>query len=209
MIADYITEQHQIDRVKSWIRRYGIVLMSGIVVVASCIGIWRYMVSVQHRQVMQASTLYDVMLTKRAQRRYGEVENYAKVLVHHYTETPYAQMAAFMLARNAVQKRAYPIAEHHLYWVMRHSQTAAVRQIARLRLARVLIAEHKSEEALRVLERIEDKDFYGLVYEIRGDAYVSQKNYALARQAYHHALTMLPNAESARPLLQMKYDDLA
>jgi predicted negative regulator of RcsB-dependent stress response len=49
----------------------------------------------------------------------------------------------------------------------------------------------------------------GLVDEVRGDAYLAKKDTALARQAYQLALAEIPNAEISRPVLQMKFDNLA
>jgi len=59
------------------------------------------------------------------------------------------------------------------------------------------------------LNKIDDKNFNGLTEEIKGDAYLAMNNIALARKAYQQALNDLPNAEVIRPLLQMKYDNLA
>jgi predicted negative regulator of RcsB-dependent stress response len=72
----------------------------------------------------------------------------------------------------------------------------------------VLLAEQKPQDAIKMLQTTEDDNFNGLTDEIRGDAYLAMKNIALARQSYQQALSELPNAESIRPLLQMKYDNL-
>jgi len=54
---------------------------------------------------------------------------------------------AGMLARDAVLKKNYPEAEKQLTWVMNHSHIASLRQIARLRLARVLLTEQNPEQS--------------------------------------------------------------
>ena len=95
-------------------------------------------------------------------------------------------------------------------WV-RHgggADVASFRQIARLRLARVLLVEQKPSDAIKILEKVDDKNFNGLINEIRGDGYLAMKNLEIARQSYKEALRELPDAETIRPLLQMKYDNL-
>ena len=58
------------------------------------------------------------------------------------------------------------------------------------------------------LKTVEDKNFNGLIDEVRGDAYLAMNDKDKARQAYQQALEDLPNAEVIRPLLRMKYDNL-
>jgi predicted negative regulator of RcsB-dependent stress response len=114
-----------------------------------------------------------------------------------------------MLARDAILKKNYPEAHTQLQWVLKHSKDPSIREIARLRIARLLIAENKAQTALELLKKIDDKNFIGLIDEIRGDAYLSINDPKAARAAYQQALNELPNAEVTRPILQMKYDNLA
>jgi len=114
-----------------------------------------------------------------------------------------------MLARDAILKKNYPEAEKQFNWVIDNSKINSIRQIARIRLARVFIAEKKPKDAVNELQTVEDKSFDGLTDEVRGDAYLAMNNTEMARQSYQHALAELPNADVIRPLLRMKYDNLA
>lgn len=208
-LTDYLTEQEQIELIKSWIKQYGLVILAGIVFATVLLSGWRYW---QHRQakiLTHASNVYDELLYARAQNDTNAMNVQAKKLFSHYPQTSYGQLAALMLARNAIAAKNYPEAESKLHWVIDHSSTSALREIASLRLARVMLAEQQAQAALDLLQKIEDKSFIGLRDEIRGDAYVALKKIALARESYQAALQELPNAETARPLLQMKYDNLA
>ncbi len=208
-LTDYLTEQEQIELIKSWIKQYGLVILAGIVFAAVLLSGWRYW---QHRQakiLTHASNVYDELLYARAQNDAKGMTVQAKKLFTHYPQTSYGQLAAFMLARNAVTTKDYAEAESKLHWVIDHSSTSALREIATLRLARVMIVEQQAQQALNLLQKVEDKKFIGLRDEIRGDAYVALKKLDLARESYQAALHELPNAEAARPLLQMKYDNLA
>jgi len=48
-----------------------------------------------------------------------------------------------------------------------------------------------------------------MIDEVKGDAYFAKNDNVKARESYGLALSELPNAEIVRPILQMKYDNLA
>lgn len=207
-MTEYLTEQEQIEIIKNWVKQYSLVILGGVLVAVIAISGWRYWQERQHKILSHASTVYDEMLTVRAQNNQTATLTQAKKLFSHYSQTSYGQMAAFMLARNAATHKNYPEAQKQFQWVIDHSSIAAIRQIARIRLARTLIAAEKPQEGIKVLARVEDKTFNGLTNEVKGDAYLAMKNYKMARESYQQALTDLPNAEVIRPLLQMKYDNV-
>lgn len=209
-MTEYLTEQEQIEILKNWIKQYSVVILAGIIVAFVIISGWRYWQQRQANILTQASSIYDEMLSMRAQNDSKASLAKAKKLFTDYPQTTYGQIAALMLARAAIIKKDYSQAEKNLHWVLEHSHIAPFRQIARIRLARVMIAVHKPEEGIKLLdEKVDDKNFNGLTDEVKGDAYLALKEIAKARQYYQQALTELPNAEVARPILQMKYDNLA
>lgn len=207
-LTEYLTEQEQIELLKNWLKQYSLVIFVGVIVAALGIFGWRYWQQRQANILTHASIIYDEMLTKRAQNDAEATIIQAKKLTSHYNKTVYGQLAAFMLAKQAIDVANYAEAEKQLNNVINKSSTPSFRQIARLRLARLFLLEKKPTEAIKILEKVNDKSFNGLTNEIRGDAYLAEKNIQMARQSYQQALSDLPNAETIRPLLQMKYDNL-
>lgn len=208
-MTEYLTEQEQIELLKNWIKQYALVILAGMVIAIIAITGWRYWQERQVKMLKHASAIYDEMLTVRSQNNTAVTMARAEKLISHYPKTIYGQMAALMLARADVLQKDYPEAEKHLRWVIDQSSVPALRQIARLRLARLQIAEQKTDLALTTLQKVDTKSFNGLIDEVRGDAYFAAKDLNKAREAYKLALSELPNAEEIRPLLQMKYDNLA
>ncbi|MBX3709295.1 MAG: tetratricopeptide repeat protein [Gammaproteobacteria bacterium] len=208
-MTEYLTEQEQIEILKSWIKQYSLVILAGVVIAIAGISGWHYWQQRQNNILDHASAVYDEMITMRAQNDDHATLVQAKKLFSRYPQTTYGQMAAFMLARDAVTKKNFAKAEEKLTWVIEHSKIDSMRQIARIRLARIMIATNKPQNAIDHLKIIEDKNFSGLINEVKGDAYLAMKNITMARQAYQQALSELPNAEVVRPILQMKYDNLA
>lgn len=203
-----MTEQEQIEILKTWIKQYSLVILLGVLIAVATISGWRYWQQRQQNILSHASAIYDEMLALRAQNDNSALVQ-AKKLFEHYPQTAYSQMAAFIMARSAIINNDYPEAEKQLNWVLSHSKIHSIRQIARLRLARLQIALQRPNDALSELKTIEDESFIGLIDEVRGDAYLALKDTNHARESYKKALAELPNAEVIRPVLRMKYDNLA
>lgn len=208
-MTDYLTEQEQIELLKSWIKQYSRVILLGVLLAMICIFGWRFWQQREIKVTTRASKIYDEMLTARAQNDTLATAAQAKKLEKHYAKTVYGNMASLMLARDAVTKKKYDEASALLSDVMQHGQIPGIKQIARLRLARLYLTLNAPQKSIGILKKIDDKTFIGLIEEVRGDAYLLMKNNKLARQSYQAALTLLPNADTTRPLLQMKFDNLA
>jgi predicted negative regulator of RcsB-dependent stress response len=207
-LTDYLTEQEQVELLKKWIKQYSLVIVAGVALSIIIILSWHFWQDRRDNTIHHASAVYDEMLTMRVQNSQAATIVQANKLFTHYAASIYGQMAAFMLARDAIFKKDYAVAEKHLNWVLTHSRVTAFKQIARLRLARLFISLQRPKQALQILKKKEDSHFNGLTYEIEGDAYLALNDIISARNAYQEALMALPNAEIVRPLLQMKYDNL-
>ncbi len=207
-MTDYLTEQEQIQQLKNWIKQYGFTILLGIVIALILTSGWRYWTERQNKTLFHASQVYDEMITVRAQNNEARTVIQSKKLLERYPQTGYGEMGALMLAREAVLKKEYKEAEKQLEWVIAQSKNASMREIARLRLARILIMRKKPDEAITILSKVDDNNFMGLVDEIRGDAYLAKNDLPAARQSYQLALQELPNSEVSRPILQMKFNNL-
>lgn len=204
-----MTEQEQIEQLKTWIKQYGLTIIAGIGMALVIMASWHYWQRYQNRILTQASGIYDEMLTARAQNDAGAVVQ-ANRLISHFPKTSYAQMAAFLLTREAVKKNDYSEAIKQLDWILKHSKSAPITELARVRMARILIAEKKPEAALDILKKVNDQSFNGLIEEVRGDAYVQMKNIPNATAAYKSSLKDLSkDGMTLKPLLQIKLDNLA
>jgi predicted negative regulator of RcsB-dependent stress response len=208
-LTEYLTEQEQVQQLKDWIKQYGFTVLAGIVLALLISSGWRYWQNYRNKILTHASVIYDEMLTLRAQNNTAGAEIQAKKLVDQYAKTPYASMASLMLAREAILNKNNAEAITQLNWVLSHGKDQSLREITRIRLARVLIADNNIKGALDLLKKIDDKSFIGLVNEVRGDAYMKQNDINAARNAWQLALSETPDAEINRPILQMKYDSLA
>lgn len=214
-LAEYLTEQEQVELLKKWIKQYSFVVLTGVLIAIALITGWRYYTEQHSAFIMRASTVYDRMLMARFQNNTANVTSEANSLTHQYPHTAYSEMAQFAIANDLLADRSLSpasrvlTAESALMSIIKHSHVPAFRQIARIRLARIYISEKISDKAVKLLNTVDDKTFAGYINEVTGDAYTAAGNRAKARKAYGDALKEIPNADTIRPLLRMKYDDLA
>lgn len=209
----YETEDEQIEKLKDMWRRHGAPLLTGVAIALAGVFGWQAWNNYQDTQARNASTLYQSMLeavlasdSEASRARAAEL---AAQLRDEYASTRYADYAALMQARLAVEANDFPVAEQSLREIMDGSKNTTLQEVARQRLARVLLQEQRAEEALELFSApVEGAELRATREEIRGDLLLSLDRSAEAREAYQAAQEALEDA-SARPQLQLKLDDLA
>ncbi len=208
-MSAYLTEQQQLDQISQWWKKYGLSTVS-IFIIALAAGIgWRFWL--QHREVKLArgSTHYEELLNAVVNDDTASATKEATLLKSNYRYTPYSALATLVLARGYVYQNNYPKAEAELSWVMKHASTNSLKEVARLRYARILDQENKPQDALKLLEKTNDVAYLPMINEVKGDSYVLLDQKDLARTAYQQALSSIPGYAVMRPVLAMKLDNLA
>ena len=205
----YLTEAEQIEQIKQWWKKNGTMIVISIVVALLASFGWRYWEYRHERSLTKASVIYERLLNSLANNENDNMEIQADRLMDHYRHTPYAEVAALMLARQAVYNNDLATAESNLKWVMKHGDNKALRQLARIRAARVLLAENKPSEALELLQKVDDPSYLSSTQSVLGDIYLSLGKTDEARKSYSQAITATPGIEVMQPLLQMKLDNLS
>lgn len=203
----YTTDDEQVERIKKWLKEYApTVIISILIVVVATFG-WRYWMGRVDNIRAEASNSYEQLLSN-AMNNTPDVQAQAKNVIKKYNHTPYSKLAALLLAKLDLQSGNMAGAEKELNWVIKNSDTDSIKQIARNRLARLLIAENKASEAIKLLKIVDDKSYATAVNAIRGDAYLAIGDTEKARESYQAALAILPAVDDNRPLLEMKLNDL-
>jgi predicted negative regulator of RcsB-dependent stress response len=203
-----LQEQEQLEELKAWWKDYGrLVILGvalGVLVVAGFQG-WRYY---RDRQSLAAVALYEQLdQAERAGDR-RKVRDIASEIVARYASTSYAAFAALSAARASFEGGETKEAKARLTWVMENARGEELREIARLRLAGVLLDEKNYEEALKLLEAKPEESMISLYADLRGDILVAQGKRADARTAYQLALDRSEAGSPYRATLQLKLDSL-
>ncbi len=166
---------------------------------------WRYY---RHNQALTAVTLYEQL--ERAERAgdHRKVRDIAGQITAQYGATPYATFAALAAARASFDTGDLAGAKSQLQWVAEHAREDEIKDVARLRLAGVLLDEKNYAEALKLVEAKPVEPMTGLYSDLRGDILLAQGKVADARSAYQLALDKSEANSPYRATIQIKLDSL-
>lgn len=203
-MTDYANDEETLEALKSWWDNNGQVVTIGAILGLILVFGTNFYTSSRSEMLEAASTLYE--------NQYGEqattVES-SDQLVADYSGSPYAALASLADAKRLVADGDLESAEQKLLWAAENADQPAVRDQARLRLSRVLLAQQKNDQSLQQLKQI-SSDIYGAsVEELRGDIAVANKDFETARNAYQGALTLIDRAiPQHKIIVQLKLDGL-
>lgn len=206
-MAEYYNADDEAQVVKAWLKKYALSIVLGLVLgIALFYGIRHFMAK---RVVAseQAATAYFMLLNSSGVPNNPQTTAIASDLVENYPKTPYASMAQLFLAQAAVNAQNYDLAESQLQWIIDRSKVNAFKEVARIRLARVLLAQNKISEAEAALKPVDDKAYMPLIKSTQGDIFLAQKQYDKAREAYQSALKGAKSFPGLENSLEMKLSD--
>ncbi|KPK37810.1 MAG: hypothetical protein AMJ69_10280 [Gammaproteobacteria bacterium SG8_47] len=207
-MAEYHTEEQQVEAIKRWWQENGKAVLTGLALGVVLLFGGRAWFQHQRTQAQEASLQFEALSQAVDAGNAQGAAEYADRLVSEYSGTPYATLAALMMAKVRVDAQDWVGATQHLQWAIDHAGVANIEHIARLRLARVYIAQGNLEAALGLLEAVKEGSFVPAYAEVKGDIYVAQGATQQARQAYELALTGEHWDPEQRRIVQMKLDDL-
>lgn len=206
------TEDEELAVIRDWWQRNGKPLLTGSALALVVVFGWQAWQKHQVAEAQGASVLYQQLLENSlvadGQADVGKVAELAGKLKADYAGSHYAQYASLLLAKVAVEAGKLDDARAELQAVLDKPADATLGEFARQRLARVLAAQDKTEDALTLLTGDADQAFVAAREELKGDLLVKLERSDEALQAYEKAKAAL-TAEAAVGGLQIKIDDLA
>ncbi|WP_283787933.1 YfgM family protein [Bermanella sp. WJH001] len=211
-MTDMRTEEEQIEAIKKWWQENGKQTIVALVVV---LGGWFGYQGYQGQQKQMgeaASVVYQEVLTLQNSETEEEKGRRAVLLDQlqkEYGSTVYAQYAGLFKAKDAVDAGDLAAAATELEAVKNNTSDDALRHLATTRLARVLVAQEKLDEALSILATDSSSAFSAEYFETKGDALLAKGDEAGARDAYSQAVVEAQRIGANNPVLKMKLDDLA
>jgi predicted negative regulator of RcsB-dependent stress response len=206
-----LEEQEQIDSIKTWWKMYGN-LVSGVILAGSLAVIgWQGWNWYQRTQAAQASAIYGVLEQAVAARDAQRVKAAAGELAEKFGGTSYAALGALVAARQSFEAGDLKTAKAQLSWAADKGKDE-IKDLARLRLAAVLLDEKAYDEALKQLESAHAAAFAARFLELKGDVLAAQGKKPEARTAYKGALDKGEVHEgrggAGRELLRQKLENL-
>ncbi len=209
MVEIYLSDEEQEEALRNWWRENWRWIFAGVALGLALLAGWKYWQQSKLRNAEAASIMYVEVQKAAAANDSGKVEQLARDLQQKYASSPYAQQANLVVAKLRVQAGKWDEAAAALRDVMDHSKDEALAQVARLRLARVLIEQGHNDEALTLLDPSKAPASVGELRELRGDALLAKNDSAGAASEYQQALAaQAGEGGSGSELLQLKLQDI-
>ena len=208
MAAFDLEEQERVDALKDWWQQNRIfvyVALAAFIIAVGGVQGWRYYKANRANQVAEAFAQFETIANAKDGKKTRDA---ALQIMQQHPDSPYATQAALTAARQSFEGNDIDGAQASLRWVLGNSRSSQMQDIARLRLAAVLLDQKKYDEALKLLDDNKDPAFLALTADIKGDIYAAHGKLAEARSSYKLAMEKaLPNSPSAQ-VTQIKLDML-
>ena len=200
----YASDQEQVESIKRWWRANGKAILLGIVIGASIIVGWRMWSNHQATQAEMAAGQYEEVLNDMRRGDKAAALDRGARLVEQQRDTPYAALTALALAKIKMEDKDQQGARYYLQWVIDNAKQPALKDVARLRLARVMLSAGEAAAALDALKEV-DMEAYGVpAQELKGDILVALNRIDEARSAYRSAIASAAGPGEDHDRLQMK-----
>ena len=204
-----LEEQEQVAELKAWWKQHGTMIVVVLAAAALALAGWQGWRWHQGSQSAQAGALFDALARGAQTGDAKAVRDASGSLVENYPGTLYASMGALTAARFHFDRNDLKSAKAQLQWVVEHSSAPDFRDLARLRLAAVLLDETAHEEALKLLDAPHAAAYDAQYAALRGDVLVAAKRPADARAAYQAALEKAGRQDGAfRDSVRMRLEAL-
>ena len=201
------TDEEQVEKLRKWWEENGRAVITGLVLGVVGLFGYRYWVDRQEAIAEAASVHFTEMVKAHETGDSGSIVGQAEILIADYSDTEYATLARFALARNFVASEEYDQAQQQLEQIVGTAGTSPLGYLARKRLASVQLQLAQPDRALATLAVEFPSAFSAEIEELKGDIYASQGNLSEAANAYRRAQGGEP-APANREFIQQKIDDL-
>lgn len=218
-----LEEQEQLAEMKAWWKQYGNLVVGLLTAAAVGALAWQSWNWYQRTQTAQASMVYSVLQKSVLEKDSQRTKAASGELLEKFGGTTYAPLGALITAKAMFDAGDTKTAKAQLAWVVEHGKDE-LRDLARLRLAALLLDEKAYDEALKQLDGSVGAGFVARFAENRGDVLNAQGKKPEARAAYQAALAKLDEADKTgkgknslqdkqanapyREMLQQKLDSL-
>ena len=204
-----LEEQEQLAELKAWWNQWGSLITAAIVAACLAFAGWQGWRWYERSQATQAGALFDTLARAALAGDAKALKDAGGALIENYPRTLFASMGALTSARFYFERNDLKSAKAQLQWVQQNGRTEDFRDLARLRLAQVLIDEKAYDEALKLLDEKHAAAYDAQYAAAKGDVLVAKNQAADAKAAYKLALEKAESGNNAfRESVRMRLEAL-
>ena len=205
---DNLTDQQQAELIKNWLKENSKFLVGGVVLgVSGFFGI-QFLQQNKLKEAEMASQLYSEIEFAVKQQRLTQAQTLLQKMDSDFANTPYQDQGHLFMAKLFMDSVDYENAIIQLEFLVENSIDESLKQIARIRIARIRLQQNLYDEALQALQTESMGSFEAKYEEIRGDIFSKQGQFSEAQAAYLKAMDLLLPGEFDYEYIQMKFKDI-
>jgi len=204
-----LEEQEQLATLKAWWKDNGTKVIGVLLAAAMAVSGWHAWRAWQANESQQAAALYETLVKAVQAGDAKALRDAGGTLVESHPRTLYATLGALAAARFHFDRADLKNARAQLQWAVERSPSEELRDLARLRLAAVLLDDKAYDEALALLVAKHAAPVEAQYAALRGDILVAKNQPAEAKAAYKLALDKADARNAAfRASVQLRLDAL-
>jgi len=211
--VDLLSEEEQWERLKAWIRTNGVSVLGLTAVLLLAWFGWKWWQERGEKESLAAGAVYQNVLTTFDSGRRDEALALIETLRREHPKSIYVAAADMVAANVHVEQNELDKAAERLQRVANGAPDEYLRPIARLRLARVQLAQGLHDAALATLGTASLGQHEAARLEVRGDVLLARGEREAALKEYQAAREQLPAVElesgGVGELLDLKIADLS
>jgi predicted negative regulator of RcsB-dependent stress response len=207
-VEDYLNEKEQWERLMAGLREQAPWMLAAVALVGAAFGGWHYWQLRSEHRSLEAAARYNQALEAFTRNDLAGGARIADELVRDFKGSAYSDQADLAAARVEVENQQLDAAAARLTHVLQTTSDHGLALIARLRLARVQLAQGKPDEAIKTVSAAEAGAFAARYAELRGDALLAKGDRDAALAQYRSA--RVNGTDTIDPaLLDLKINELA
>ena len=209
-----LSEEEQLESLKSFTKKYGSAIISGILIALIAFFGWEYwqkknLAESQMQTAKVQQLMDDARSVQGNPNAITDLTEAADKIVKDNPDSAQAIQTQFVMAKLAYDNGDYAAAEKALKKVENSKvKDEGLTQVVKLRLAYAQLAQNKFDDALKTLALVTDPAFKATADEVRGDVYVAKNDVENAKKAYQSAWDALVERKQERQILQIKLESV-
>jgi len=207
-VSEYVDEREQWERAVASAKETAPWVLACLVIAAAGYAGWQYWQQRTARLALEAASRYERALDAFGRNDLNGGLALVDALLRDFPASPYALQADLAAARVQVESDALEQAAARLRHVQDSTTDHELALLARLRLARVQLAQHLPDQALATLNGVDAGAFAARFAAVRGDALLAKGDREGALREYRTARASGADTVDGG-LLDLKISDLA
>jgi predicted negative regulator of RcsB-dependent stress response len=208
MVEDYLTDRDQEEALRNWWRENWKWILAGVALGLGLLAAYQYWQTYRGRESDAAAKVYQDFQKALVAKDTEQAGRLLQDLVKDHAKSAYTQQGHLLLAKEDAEAGRFEDAIKQLRQVTETASDAELGQVARLRLARLLVQTGKHDEVLKLLDVEKAGAFAAQAREIRGDALVAKGDTQGARAEYAAALAAESKGQIDRATVELKLRDV-